>query len=212
VLFGRLYVLPIVTAFLAEYPEVSVRLVLSDRNLHLVEDHVDMAVRIGRLTDSRLVATRVGEVRHVVCASPRLIAEFGAPRTPVDLARMPAAAFDPTEALGAWTFPDSESGGLVQAAPRRRLSATTAEAAVWAAAQGVGVTRVLHYQCTEAVARGDLVLLLTDQEPEPLSVSLLHASPGAMPQKLRVFLDFAAPRLRRSLEALAATGKFSPDR
>src|SRR5262245_38997404 len=88
-LFGRLHILPIVTEFLATYPEINVRLLLSDRNLHLIEDHVDMAVRIGPLPDSSMVAVRVGSMRTVVCASPKLLAGQGMPQKPDDLATLP---------------------------------------------------------------------------------------------------------------------------
>ena len=94
VFFGRLHILPVVTEFLAAYPEINVRLLLSDRNLHLVEDHVDMAVRIGPLPDSTMIATRVGSMRTVVCASPKLLAGQGIPKSPEDLAVLPCVNFE----------------------------------------------------------------------------------------------------------------------
>jgi DNA-binding transcriptional LysR family regulator len=203
VLFGRLHVLPVVADFLSAYPDISVRLTLSDRNLHLLDDHVDMAVRIGRLPDSDLVATRIGEVRQIVCASPGFLALHGTPRSPDDLMNLACVTFDFDGPAAAWAFraPGSRTG---QPAPvHSRLSVSTAEAAVWAAEQGVGLTRVLEYQCADALRRGSLRAVLRTFEPEPWPVNLLHASRGGMPVKMRAFLDFAAPRLRRMLETIA---------
>ena len=192
ILFGRLHILPIVTEFLAAYPQINVRMLLTDRNLHLIEDHVDMAVRIGPLPDSTMIATRVGSMRTVVCASPKLLAEQGVPKSPEDLAGLPCVNFELLSPASAWPYMPI----------RPRLSVTTAEAAVWAAAQGLGVTRVLHYQCADAINDGSLRIILANFEVEPLPVHLLHAARGALPAKLRVFLDFAAGRLREGLSSL----------
>jgi DNA-binding transcriptional LysR family regulator len=192
ILFGRLHILPIVTEFLAAYPQINVRMLLTDRNLHLIEDHVDMAVRIGPLPDSTMIGTRVGLMRTVVCASPKLLAEQGVPKSPEDLAGLPCVNFELLSPASAWPYMPI----------RPRLSVTTAEAAVWAAAQGLGVTRVLHYQCADAINDGSLRIILANFEVEPLPVHLLHAARGALPAKLRVFLDFAAGRLREGLSSL----------
>ena len=152
ILFGRLYVLPVVADFLAQFAEINVRLLLSDRYVHLVDDHVDMAVRIGSLPDSALVATRIGSMRSVICASPALLAEHGVPRTPEDLQRLPCVAIDSSMSTtvagstpevgrarrrpgGSASYGDDDGGG------GRR------------GARGVGVTRLLHYQVAEAVER-----------------------------------------------------------
>lgn len=192
ILFGRLHILPIVTEFLAAYPQINVRMLLTDRNLHLIEDHVDMAVRIGPLPDSTMIGTRVGLMRTVVCASPKLLAGQGVPKSPEDLAGLPCVNFELLSPASAWPYMPI----------RPRLSVTTAEAAVWAAAQGLGVTRVLHYQCADAINDGSLRIILANFEVEPLPVHLLHAARGALPAKLRVFLDFAAGRLREGLSSL----------
>ena len=201
-LFGRLHILPIVTEFLVAYPEIDVRLLLSDRNLHLVEDHVDMAVRIGRLPDSTLIATRVGSMRTVVCVSPKFGAEQGMPRSPADLSNMPCVNFEALSSASAWPFRLQGGKAPTEVPIRARLSVTTAEAAVWAASEGIGLTRVLHYQCADAIRDGLLQLILDDFEVEPLPVHLLHAGRGALPSKMRVFLDFAASRLRGRLGSL----------
>jgi DNA-binding transcriptional LysR family regulator len=202
VLFGRLHILPIVADFLAAYPEINVRLLLSDRNLHLIDDHVDMAVRIGPLPDSGLVATGVGSMRTVVCASPKLLAAHGAPATPEDLARLPCVNFDVLSTGLTWRFRSKAVKGAAEVSIRPRLSVSTAEAAVWAAAQAVGVTRVLHYQCADALRDGSLRIILADFEEDPLPIHLVHAGRGALPSKMRVFLDFTAGRLREKLRSL----------
>lgn len=202
VLFGRLHVLPVVSEFLALFPAINVRLLLSDRNLHLVDEHVDMAVRIGSLPDSGMIATRVGSMRTVICASPALLAADGVPGTPEDLPRLPCITFDaPAAALG-WRLQPSGSRPTIDIPVTPRLSVTTAEAAAEAAIRGVGVARLLHYQVADAVAAGKLRIILEDFEPEPAPIHLVHAARGQMPLKMRRFLDFAAPRLREALRRI----------
>lgn len=194
-MFGRRHVLPVVADFLARFPDISIRLLLVDRNVDLLEDRVDMAVRIGELPDSEMVATRIGSMRTVVCASPRLLELHGHPRTPEDLARLPCVSFDGPAPSPGWRFgPDF---GVVPVRPR--LSVSTAEAALQAAIRGVGATRLLYYQVVEAAMTGTLAILLEPFEPDPAPVHLLHAAHGQMPLKMRRFLDFAAPSLRHAL-------------
>lgn len=202
VLFGRLHVLPIVTEFLAAYPEIQVRLLLSDRNLHLIEEHVDMAVRIGPLPDSSLIVTRVGSMRRLVCASPQLLARHGTPAAPAGLAGLPCVNFEFLAPSASWPFRVKDVPGTLEVPIRPRLSVTTAEAALWAACEGVGAIRVLHYQCADALRAGELQVILAEFELEPLPVHLLHAGRGALPTKTRLFLDLAAQRLRARLAAL----------
>ncbi|CAN7322657.1 LysR family transcriptional regulator [Mesorhizobium amorphae] len=197
IVFGRLYVLPIVTAFLAAYPEVTVRLTLADRITQLVEEHIDLAVRIGDLPVSSLVAIRVGSIRRVVCASPAYLAEHGTPQTPQDLAAHSCITFENLSAPAAWTFVAGKSELAIPV--RSRLRVNTAEAAIDAAIAGVGVTRVLSYQIAAEVRAGTLCPILQEFEPPPWPVSLVHAGQGLLPVKLRAFLDFAAPRLKERL-------------
>jgi DNA-binding transcriptional LysR family regulator len=211
VLFGRLHILPVVTDFLAAYPEIDVRLTLSDRNLHLIDDHIDMAVRIGRLPDTSLVATRIGAVRSIVCASPDLLARYGTPRSPTDLARWPCVNFDFFSPAPAWPFRQRDTEATFDMPIHPRLSVSTAEAAVTAATEGVGATRVLHYQCAEALERGSLKIVLADFELDPLPIHLLHAGRAALPSKTRVFLDFATVRLRHGLKHLLPTANDDAD-
>jgi DNA-binding transcriptional LysR family regulator len=199
ILFGRLHLLPVVTDFLGAFPDINVRLVLSDRTIDLVDDHIDMAVRIGALADSAMIATQVGLMRTVACASPALLDRYGVPLTPEDLATLPCVAFDNPYAPSDWRFRRSGSARLVEVAIKPRLSVTTAEAVVESAIRGMGVARVLHYQAAEAMAAGSLKVVLEDFEPPAAPVHLLHAARGRMPLKVRRFLDLAAPRLRQAL-------------
>jgi DNA-binding transcriptional LysR family regulator len=199
VVFGRLHVLPVIAEFLSQWPEINVRLVLADRNLHLIDDHIDIAVRIGALADSALVATQVGAVRSVVCGSPGYFAEHGAPKRPEDLAALTAVTFDPFSSAQHWTFHDPKSKHEIRVAMRARLSVNTAEAAIDGAAAGLGVTRVLSYQVAQASMEGRIQIVLTDYEPTPSPVSLIHAGQQLTPLKVRMLLDFATPRLRARL-------------
>jgi DNA-binding transcriptional LysR family regulator len=163
--------------------------------------HVDMAVRIGVLPDSSIIATRVGSMRTVVCARAELLAGHCVPKSPEGLAGLLCVNFEFLSPASAWPFRLKSTKGTADVPIRPRLSVTTAEAAVWAAAQGVGVTRVLHYQCADAINDGSLRIILANFEVEPLPVHLLHAGRGALPSKMRVFLDFRSGRLRESLSS-----------
>jgi DNA-binding transcriptional LysR family regulator len=204
-MFGRLHVLPVVADFLVKFPEISVRLVLSDRNLDLVGDHVDMAVRIGRLRDSSMVATQIGTMRTVTCASPSLVDSHGVPQRPEDLLRMPCVALDAPAPSPGWRYRSPETGANIDVQVEPRLSVTTKEAAAQAAITTVGIARLLHYQVAQAVNRGKLRIILDAFEPEPAPVNLLHLSRGLMPLKMRQFHDFAVPRLREAVRAVTAT-------
>lgn len=200
VVFGRLHVLPVVTGFLSAYPDVDIRLTLADRITQLVEDHFDLALRIGQLPDSRLVAIGVGSIRRVVCASPAYLAEHGIPATPEDLSTHNCITFEGLSSAAPWGFTKGKMEVTVQV--RSRLQVNTAEAAIDAAIAGVGLTKVLSYQVDAAVRSGMLRILLREFEPEPWPVSLVHAGHGLLPVKLRAFLDFAAPRLKERLARL----------
>ncbi|RDJ21824.1 LysR family transcriptional regulator [Bosea caraganae] len=197
IVFGRLHVLPVMAEFLKAYPEIDIRLVLADRVVHLLEEHIDLAVRIGDLPDSSMVATRVGAVRRVVCASPAYLAARGVPKQPGELAGHDVVSFEGLTSASAWSF---GAGKAEVAVPvHSRLVVNTAEAAIDAAIAGVGLTSVLSYQAAEAVRAGRLDILLEAFEPPPWPVSLVYASRGLLPLKLRAFLDFAVPRLKERL-------------
>jgi len=202
VLFGRLQLLPVLTEFLQAYPEVNVRLALGDRIVNLLEDHVDLAVRIGELPDSGLIATQLGNLRRVVCASPAYLSKRGTPRRVQDLTAHDCVSFDLFSAGDTWRF---QVDGAETAVPiRPRLTVSTAEAAVDAAIAGLGVTRVLSYQVESAFRAGELMLILEAFEPAPIPVSFVYASQGRLPLKLRALLDFSAPRLRTRLQTTEA--------
>jgi DNA-binding transcriptional LysR family regulator len=196
IVFGRLHVVPVISDFLAHFPEINVRMTLSDRNANLLEDHIDMAVRVGTLPDSSMMATRVGAVRRVVCGSPDYFAGHGIPRTPDDLADFTCVTFAGTP--GSWTF-ESRKYVAQPERPRCRLHVNTAEAAIDAAIAGVGLTRVLSYQVSRAITEGKLTVVLKDFEPAPAPVHIIHAGQGLLPWKVRRFLEFAVPRLRKVL-------------
>jgi DNA-binding transcriptional LysR family regulator len=197
IVFGRLHVLPIVIEFLNAYTDIDIRMVLADRVVHLVDDHVDLALRIGELPDSSLVAIKVGAIRRVVCGSPAYFAGHGTPKTPDALAAHQCITFDGLTSPDAWTFGVGKSDRTV--AIRSRLIVNTAEAAIGAAIAGLGVTRVLSYQIEQARRTGSLAIVLRDFEPAPSPVNLIYAGQGILPLKLRAFLDFAAPRLKAAM-------------
>jgi DNA-binding transcriptional LysR family regulator len=199
VVFGRLHVLPVIAEFLTRWSEINVRLVLADRNLHLIDDHIDIAVRIGALPDSALVSTQVGAVRNVVCGSPAYFAAHGVPKSPEDLSGLTAVTFDPLSSSQHWVFRDPKSKRELRAPVHARLSVNTAEAAIDGAAAGLGVTRVLSYQVAQAVLDGRIQIVLAEYEPAPAPVSLIHGHQELTPLKVRMLLDFAAPRLRAQL-------------
>ncbi len=195
--FGRLHVLPIVIEFLKAYPEINVRLALSDRLVNLLEDRVDLAVRIGVLPDSSMIATRVGAIGRIVCGSPAYFAVRGKPKEPGDLAAHDCISFEGLTSAKTWTFTKGKSDRIV--AIRSRLTVNTAQAAIDAAIAGVGITRVLSYQIETARRAGVLDIVLKAFEPAPWPVNLVYADQGPVPLKLRAFLDFAAPRLKARL-------------
>ncbi len=195
---GRLYVLPVINQFLAQYPDINVRLLLSDRNIDLIDSHADLAVRVGELADSNMIATRIGSLRSIVCASPALIAQHSAPREPADLLKYPCVVFN-SPYLSPWRFrlPGTNKVSLLEVKPR--LEVTSPDAAVSAAVDGAGVTFVFEHDADEALRNGQLEILLPKFEVEPVPVHLVHVSRNLMAVKLRHFIDFAAPRLRESM-------------
>lgn len=199
VVFGRLHVLPVVTDFLKAYPEIDLRLTLADRVVNLVDDQIDLAVRIGTLPDSGLHATRLGATRRVMCASPAYLAARGRPQRPEDLAGHDCITFEGLAAVRAYRFATAK--GEVGVPIRSRLMVNTAEAAIDAAAAGLGLTRVLSYQIVSAERAGLVEVVLQEFEPEPWPVHLVYLGQGLLPLKLRAFLDFAAPRLKARLPA-----------
>jgi DNA-binding transcriptional LysR family regulator len=194
---GRLHLAPIVSEFLATYPEIDVDLRLSDTITNIVADGIDVAVRVGQLPDSSLKALKVGSIRHVVCASPSYLARRGTPAKPGDLGSHHCVTFTGLEGAKEWTF---RAGRKVERlAVRSRLAVNTAEAAADASIAGNGITRLLCYQVSNAVLEGRLALLLRKFEPAPLPVNLVSPDARRMPQKLKAFMDYVGPRLNAGL-------------
>lgn len=201
IVFGRLHVVPLAAAFLEDHPEVDIQLRLGDRNVNLIEEHVDLAFRIGTLPDSNLVATPLGAIRRVVCASPAYLQRFGIPQTLDELAAHRCISFDGLDAASAWTFV-GDQGDKRQVAVHSRLTVSTADAAIAASSLGLGLTRVLSYQVADALRDGRLVRVLADAEPPAVPASLIHPGQGRLPMKARAFIDFAAGRIREQLQTL----------
>jgi len=195
--FGRRHVLPIALEFLADNPEITLRLFLADRQINLIEEHVDIAVRIGHLEDSGLIATRVGAVRRVICASPGYLARRGTPRRPEDLKNHDGITFRGFPIAPEWRY--RKDGPAFAVEPKTRLAVNTTEAAVDAALAGLGIIRVLSYQVTDELRSGALQSVLEEFAPEPLPVSLVYADAGLQPPKVRTFLDWTVPKLRARL-------------
>jgi DNA-binding transcriptional LysR family regulator len=200
---ARLRVLPVIHQFLVQFPEIRIQLLQSDRNIDLVDSHADVAVRIGRLRDSNLVATRVGLLRVVVVASPALLEKQGVPRSPEDLRGYPRVVFN-SPFLSPWRFRHPEASELHTITDTPRLLVSSPDAAADAAIDGVGATMLLEHDVAEAVRAGKLRFILQEFEVEPIPVHLVHLSRDMMPVKLRRFIDFAVPQLR---EALADFGR-----
>jgi DNA-binding transcriptional LysR family regulator len=195
--FGRLHVLPVVNQFLGAYPQVDVRLSLSDGIVNMLEERVDLALRIGSLPDSSLVATRLGSIRQVICASPEYLKRRGVPKDPKDLALHDCVTFEGLTSAHTWNLEAARAKHSVEV--HSRLVVSTAEAAIDAAIAGVGITRVLSYQVARAVAAGELKFVLQGYESDPRPVSFTYRGGSLLPLKLRAFLDYASPRLREVL-------------
>ena len=194
---------PIVDAFIDAYPEVSARLDLTDRPVNLIDAGFDLALRIGNLADSSLVAIRVGEVRHVVVAAPRYLAQHPRIQEPGDLYRHQVIAIT-QYGHDSWSFPPSSGSAIqrtIQLTPR--LLINTSREALSFAVNGRGVTRVFSYQVADKVREGALEIVLADYEPPPLPVHLISPQGRLSVPKVRAFVDFAVPRLRHHFMRLA---------
>jgi DNA-binding transcriptional LysR family regulator len=198
VMFGRLHVEPVVLDFLQAFPDINVRLMLADYVVDLVENHVDLAIRIGHLPDSSLIATKLGEIHWITCASPAYLAKHGIPQTLDDLQTHHCIAFERLYATDSWSFRNGQE--TVEVPFRPRFAVNTASGAIDAALAGAGIARILSYQAAEAIANGRLILVLTEFQPAPLPVHLVHAGQAIMPLKVRAFTGYAAPRLKAGLK------------
>jgi DNA-binding transcriptional LysR family regulator len=190
-------VLPVALGFLAENPEITLRLFLADRQVNMVEEHVDVAVRIGHLEDSGLIATRVGAVRRVICASPAYLARRGTPRTPADLKDHDGITLRGFPIAPEWRYRKDGAAFVVE--PKTRLAINATDAAIDAALADLGIIRVLSYQVADELKSGALQAVLEEFAPEPLPVSLVYPDGSHLPPKVRTFLDWTIPKLRARL-------------
>lgn len=191
VVFGRLHILPVAEALMAQHPDLDIRLTFVDRVTHLVEEGFDLAVRIGSLSDSALIAVRLAEVRRVVVGSPAYLAAQGSPVIPADLRQHRIVSFDGVGATDDWRF---EPNGLsVRVQPRLRVN--LAEAAIDAVTRGAGLTRVLSYQVATAIRAGKLQIVLAGHEPPPMPVSLVYAASRRASANVQAFVRAARARL-----------------
>lgn len=195
ILFGQIFILPILLSFLDQYPAVTGRTLFVDRITHLVDEDIDVAVRIGALPDSGFSAVRIGSVRRVVCGSPDYFRARGIPRHPDDLRQHRIIASSNAWPKTEWTFGRAEE---IAIATQPALFCNTNEAAIFAALGGHGITRVLSYQIQSALQAGTLVRVLDAFEPDPLPIHLLHAEGRRAAAKVRAFIDFARDTLSRS--------------
>ena len=185
--FGRLHVSPVMSEYLKRYAEVSGELRLADRMINLVEDGVDLAVRIGHLADSSLVARHVGEMRRIVVASPGYLKAHGEPKTPEAIASHQTIQFGGATASPDWRF--VRDGSEVRFAPVPRLTTNSADAAIGYAVRGGGLTRVLAYQAADAIKAGRLKILLAKFEPAPLPIHIVYPTSRLLSAKVRTFID-----------------------
>lgn len=195
--FGRMALSPIVGDFLRAHPKITASLMLVDRVVNFIEEGIDVAVRIGDLPDSSLVARRVGEVRRVMVASPDYLAKRGAPEHPTELKLHSVIGFTGLMANREWRFVEGDKAGQVSLRPR--LEINDAAAAINAAQSGEGITTVLCYMVGERIRSGELVLVLERYWPPPAPVQIVFPHRRLLAAKVRAFVDYATPRLREAL-------------
>ncbi|AZE56227.1 Transcriptional regulator, LysR family [Pseudomonas synxantha] len=203
VLFGELYVAPVLGEYLDQFPLVNISALLVDRVVNMADEGVDVAVRIGHLQEPGQQAIKVGEVRRVVCASPAYLDQHGRPRRPEQLRTAKIVTSSSSQLVSEWTFVDA--GQPLKIAIEPRLSVTANNAAINLARLGWGMTRVLSYQVAAAVAAGELELVLEAFEPAPLPIHVVFQQNGRIPAKVNTFVDFLSQRLGQDAALNPAT-------
>ncbi len=193
-LFGRIYITKILTDYLRRYPQTEIDCRFLDRVVNMVDEGIDVAIRIGVLQDSSYQAIRVGAVRRVVCASPAYLEQYGAPSTPDDLTQHAAISAAGITPSNDWQF--VHEGRPIVARVRPRLTVTTNDAALVAALDGFGITCTLSYMAAQDIAAGRLIEVLHDYEPPALPIHVMHHEGRHAPQKVRAFLDMTIEALR----------------
>ena len=194
ILFGKKFVMPCIVRYLQRYPEVDVSAYFLDRVVNMVEEGMDVAVRIGPLPDSGLKALRVGRVRRMLCASPDYLARWGEPQHPSDLLEHAVIATTTLSPRAGWRFGLADEPTLVRMKPR--LTVTSNDGAIAAAVDGLGVARLLSYQVVDELASGKLKVILADYEEAPWPIHILHRESKYGSAKVRSFIDMLAQDLR----------------
>ena len=190
--FGARHVMPIALSFMAEYPEVTLNLIASDRRTHMVDEHIDVAIRLGHLADSALSAVKTGDFRLITCASPDYLERHGTPTDPRELSAHDGILFGTRQMF--WTY--RIDGEEMICAPRTRIAVNSAAGNLAAALVGVGIARLFDYQLSGQLQSGALVRVLHDGDSEPRPVHIVYPRQGLLPLKVRAFIDWATPRLR----------------
>ncbi len=202
VFFGRLHLLPLIAQFLALYPRINARILLVDRVVDLLEEGIDVALRIGPLRDSALIATHVGELKLITCASKAYLERRGIPANPSALTEHDCVTFSGLPGGLRWTY-HSRKYGRKAIRVRSRLSVNTADAAVAAAVEGVGLVRVLSYQADAALRAGQLIPLLTRFEDAAVPVHLVYRHTRSNNPRVRSFVDYASTKLRKNTASIS---------
>jgi len=199
--FGKMHLQPVALEFLAAYPDINLRLVLVDRIVDLVDEHIDAALRISAMPDSNMIARPLGFVRMVVTASPAYLKKNGTPLHPEELSRHDCIIWSTLGPRDSWEF---TIDGTVRTYPvHTRFSTNSAESAIAAAIAGVGIVQTTDYQAEQAVREGKLKVLFEDIETALTPVSLVYASNRLLPLKLRCFIDFMVPRLHERVKLIS---------
>ena len=196
VMFGRLHVMPVIEALLAEYDGLTARMMLIDRNVRIIEEGIDVAVRIGALADSALRAVTIGSVQQTIVASPAYCARHGVPAVPTDLKAHRCIVGSGVRLGNTWPF-GAKGETIVEVVPR--LTVNTIDATIAAAEAGIGVANVLSYQSAESIASGRLLRLLADHAPPSMPVSALYDAGRAAVPAVRAFIDAMRERARQGL-------------
>ena len=192
--FGSVYILPLLVEFLDKYPEVSVQTLFVDRLVNLIDEGLDVAIRIGELPDSSLTAIRVGSVRRVICASPGYLEKKGNPQVPEDIRSHDTVLFEAITPRPEWSFRGPEGEYSVSFSTRLRVN--LADTAIAAAIAGCGLTRVLSYQIAPEIKAGRLKIILADFEAPAMPVHVVYQEGRKAAARVRAFVDFAVERLR----------------
>ncbi|WP_426415235.1 LysR family transcriptional regulator [Aestuariirhabdus sp. LZHN29] len=197
VMFGRLHVTPGILSFLEHYPEMEVSAMFVDRVVNLLEEGLDVGVRIGELPDSSMRARRVGTVRRVVCAAPDYLRQQDVPIHPRQLTEHALIAASGVSPTSEWKFMHNNQSLAIRARPR--LNFNNNDAAIAAAVAGQGITRLLSYQIAPQLENGELQVILNDYEPHPLPVHIVHREGRHTSAKVRAFVDLIAQQIHESL-------------